>query len=195
MARATLRSDPSAPRSFSSSLLAVIRLPSLKTWTTAADALIPAALMHGQERGHVHEIADARGLASQYSFDDFGRLVRSFNPDQGLVTLRYDAADRLSTRTFADGRSIHYRYDALGRPISITALENSVAIEYDSHNKPSRISYPAGEERFEYDTAARVVRRERRIDGHRFETAYRYDALGRLIDYIAAGRPDTAVSL
>src|SRR5690606_5931481 len=107
-------------------------------------------------------------------------LVHAFNPDAGLLTLEYDAASRIIARYFADGRTIRYAYDVLGRVETISAGSERVAIEYGLYNKPASIRYAWGEELFEYDRAGRLTRRTQQIDSHEFTRTYRYDNLGRL---------------
>ncbi|MCW8209654.1 hypothetical protein D8B24_22230, partial [Verminephrobacter aporrectodeae subsp. tuberculatae] len=47
--------------------------------------------------------------------DDFGRTVRTSNPDAGASIRGYDAADRLITNRDAAGNQAHYAYDPAGR--------------------------------------------------------------------------------
>lgn len=171
---------------FSPAVLSVIRLPVLQTWKTAASALIASVSADQTPRAH-ETVLDERGLASHYRYDDFGRLIYAYNPDAGLLSLAYDEASRVIERRFGDGRSMRYTYDALSRVTHIEADDERVSIEYGAFNKPARIGYSWGEELFEYDHAARVVRREQRIDGLRFVRAYRYDDLGRLTETTLSG--------
>lgn len=178
--RATWPEELPAPaRQFTSDALSFVRLPILKSWTTAAEALVARVSAAVPPRRH-EQVVDGRGLTSHYRFDDFGRLVHAFNPDAGSLTLEYDDADRVIARRFGDGRTIRYEYDALGRITSIAAGNERVVVEYGMYSKPKRIVYSWGEERFEYDFAGRLVRREQHIDGRRFVRSYRYDALGRV---------------
>ncbi len=172
--------EPSSkPEPFSPATLSFIRLPIFKSWATAADSLIAPASADSRPRKH-EQVVDERGLASHYRFDDFGRVVSAVNPDAGALTVEYDEASRVIARRFGDGRSIHYSYDALGRLESMIAGHEQVLIEYGAFNKPERLAYSWGDERYEYDFAGRVVLREQRIDTHRFRRSYRYDDVGRL---------------
>src|SRR5690606_10223512 len=102
-----------------------------------------------------------------------------FNPDAGSLTLEYDEASRIVARHFGDGRTIRYGHDLLGRVETMSAGDDRIALAYGPYNTPALIRYVWGEESFEYDFAARLVRRRQRIDGHVFTRSYRYDALGR----------------
>lgn len=163
---------------FSPTALSFLRLPILKSWTDSSQPLIQTISADTTPASH-REVTDERGLVSHYRFDDFGRLVHVFNPDAGSLTLEYDEANRVVARHYADGRAIRYAYDAQGRIATIAAGNERVAIDYGAYGKPARIRYGWGEECFEYDSAARLIRRTQRIDGHEFIRAYRYDALGR----------------
>lgn len=183
--RSPLSLEPiaSARQFFAPSALTFIRLPIFRSWTTSAQALIAPATAAVPLRSH-QQVIDERGLTSHYRFDDFGRLVHAFNPDAGLLTLEYDDANRIVARRFADGRTIFYDYDALGRVTTMTADDERVTVEYGAYSKPKRIAYSWGEERFDYDFAGRLIRREQRIDEHRFVRSYRYDDLGRLSEAV-----------
>lgn len=68
-----------------------------------------------------NRFADARGIESEYSFDDFGRLVRVSSADAGVTVFCYDAADHLTSKTTgygtSDASTVQYRYDVAGRVI------------------------------------------------------------------------------
>ncbi|NLG75363.1 MAG: RHS repeat protein, partial [Xanthomonadaceae bacterium] len=163
---------------FSPETLAFVRLPIAKSWTTEAVALIEPVSAVSSPLAH-REVVDERGLASHYRYDDFGRLVHVLSPDAGSLILEYDEASRVVARHFADGRTIHYAYDLLGRIETISAGSERIAVAYGPYNKPAKIRYAWGDESFEYDFAGRLVQRTQRIDGHIFTRSYRYDALGR----------------
>ncbi|GIZ51267.1 RHS repeat-associated core domain-containing protein [Noviherbaspirillum aridicola] len=130
------------------------------------------------------ELTDPRRLTTRTLHDDFGRLVQHISPDSGNTRYQWDAADRLLSKTTAvatpDARTIRYRYDAAGRVIEQDTAEGKTHLEYGAHGRPVRIRYPAGEEQYRYDDAARLTEHLRVIDGHRFTTAYAYDSQGRL---------------
>jgi len=123
---------------------------------------------------------DAQGRRTLYEYDDFGRRVVETSPVTGRMTLRYDAADRLIEKTASDGGRTLIVRDALGRATRVQAEGEDARIEWGPQNRPLRISYKEGEERFAYDANARLTEHTRLIDGHRFVTRYAYDALGRM---------------
>ncbi|HJV73491.1 MAG TPA: RHS repeat-associated core domain-containing protein [Noviherbaspirillum sp.] len=129
-------------------------------------------------------IADARNLKTPYLHDDFGRLIRVDSPDAGTTVFVWDNADHLTQKTIGNGvaqsSTISYRYDAAGRVIEQTAPEGKTTIAYSPQGRPTRIAFPDGEERYGYDTAARLTAHTRIIDGHSFTTRYEYDEDGRL---------------
>lgn len=52
----------------------------------------------------------------RFVYDSLSRLVRSENPESGVVTYEYDAQGNLTERTDARGLTTHYEYDKLNRP-------------------------------------------------------------------------------
>ena len=130
------------------------------------------------------QLTDAHNIKSGYSYDDFGRLVRVESPDAGTTVFNYDAADHLSSKITGHGtvqaKTLRYRYDAAGRVIEQTAPEGKTTIAYGQAGRPVKIVFPAGEEQYSYDSAARLTVHARMIDGQRFTTRYAYDERGQL---------------
>jgi RHS repeat-associated protein len=130
------------------------------------------------------QFADARGIETRYSFDDFGRLVRVASPDTGVTVYIYDAAGHLISKTnaygSADASTIRYRYDAAGRVVAEVSPEGKTTIVYGAVGRPVRIMFPGGEERYEYDNGAHLIAHTRIIDGHPFTTRYGYNERGQL---------------
>ncbi len=64
-------------------------------------------------------VTDAKGGLTTYSYDDFGRLVKSISPDTGTTEYGYDGAGNLITKTDANDVTVAYEYDAMNRLIKI----------------------------------------------------------------------------
>lgn len=130
------------------------------------------------------KFSDARGIASQYVFDDFARLVGIKSADAGNTIFRYDAADNLTSKMIGDVTrnlsAIQYAYDVAGRVIEQLTTEGKTTIEYGKSDRPERIVFPAGEERYGYDDESRLVVHTRVIDGYSVTTRYDYDERGQL---------------
>ncbi|MDY7574612.1 RHS repeat-associated core domain-containing protein [Actimicrobium sp. CCI2.3] len=133
-----------------------------------------------EQDNRLARITDARQHQTGQLHDDFGRLVRVDSPDGGVTVLAYDAADRLISKSIGQGAVIRYRHDVAGRLIGQFTAEGDTRVIYGKQGRPVRITYPAGEEQFSYDQAARLISHVRLIDGQRITTGYVYDARGQL---------------
>ncbi|MFT5962864.1 MAG: YD repeat-containing protein, partial [Burkholderiaceae bacterium] len=133
-----------------------------------------------EQDNRLARITDARNHQTGQLHDDFGRLVRVASPDGGVTVLTYDGADQLVSKSIGQGAVIGYRYDVAGRLIGQSTAEGDTHIAYGKQGRPSRIIYPAGEEQFSYDQAARLTSHVRLIDGQRIATRYAYDGRGQL---------------
>ncbi|MEV4754545.1 RHS repeat-associated core domain-containing protein [Micromonospora sp. NPDC049559] len=65
--------------------------------------------------GKLAKIVDAVGNQWLYSYDVAGNNTRVDDPDNGVSTMTYDAADQLVSSTDARSRTVEYKYDDLGR--------------------------------------------------------------------------------
>lgn len=63
------------------------------------------------------KITDARNHATLYDYDGFGQLWKQTSPDTGVATFQYSAEGLNTQATRADGVTLHYAYDTLGRLI------------------------------------------------------------------------------
>ncbi|WP_344762402.1 RHS repeat-associated core domain-containing protein, partial [Actimicrobium antarcticum] len=137
------------------------------------------------QQSRLARVTDARNHQTGQVFDDFGRLVRVDSPDGGVTVLAYDAADHLVSKTTGQGseqsKTVSFRYDVAGRVTGQRTEEGDTRIVYGQQGRPVRISYPAGEEQFSYDHAARLTSHVRLIDQQRVETRYAYDGRGQLL--------------
>jgi YD repeat-containing protein len=78
------------------------------------------------------------------------------------------------------GDRLDYGYDRHGRLIWEQAGSARTQIYYGANGRPSRIVFPEGEERFSYDSAARLLQHARKIGAKWLRTQYLYDQDGRL---------------
>ena len=153
----------------------------LQNFMAAATAAIDV-----EPRRAVTQVADSGGRMTTYVADDFGNLIAVHSPTTGLTTYRYDANGRILGRRQQDGSHVDYTRDAAGRVIAMRAtsaghiLDENASIAWGRADKPVRITYLAGEERFEYDDANRLITHEQTVDGQRYMLRYRYDSEGRM---------------
>jgi RHS repeat-associated protein len=127
----------------------------------------------------VRTVYDAERRATTYVYDDFGRLTAEHSPVSGTTRFRWDEADHLIERLAADDTVTRISRDALGRAIRIRAGPEDGRIEWGAANRPTRVTFRAGEERFDYDTQARLTAHVLRVDGKEFRISYEFDSLGR----------------
>lgn len=124
---------------------------------------------------------DAQRRATTYVYDDFGRLTAEHSPVSGTTRFRWDEADHLVERLAEDDSVTSITRDALGRAIRIRAGPEDGRIEWGAANRPTRVTFRAGEERFEYDSQARLTAHALLVDGKQFRTGYEFDSLGRTL--------------
>jgi|GEM_PF-619231 len=121
------------------------------------------------ERDLVTQMTDARSVVSTYAYDDAGRILSESYPANTTqnVTYVYDATaggnygvGRLTSTTDGAG-STSFVYDARGNILSETRVTGTqsytVAYEYDTGDKATKITYPSGRiVDLSYDAAGRI---------------------------------------
>ena len=131
---------------------------------------------------NVTSVEDARGNVTRDFRDDFGRSTILVNADTGVQIQRHDAAGNLIFRQDAQGRTSQYSYDAANRLIERTDDDGITRWQWDAQSGGlAEVSNEDSVERFSYNISALLSSHVRIIDGHSFETTYRYDARDRLI--------------
>ena len=129
----------------------------------------------------IASVTDARGNTTTHYRDDFGRSVILSSVDAGVLVQTHDPAGNVTETRDASGRTSRSRYDAADRLVERTDEDGTTRWRWDALTGGlAGVSNPHGEERFAYDDAGLLASHVRTIDGHRFETRYRYDARGRL---------------
>lgn len=133
--------------------------------------------------GRMVERRSFDGSAECFAYDDAGRIVE-VTDGEGVPYLfnTYDeATGRLTSREYGNGVRTDYRYDLLGRTVSIEHLDASGNIAeslqycYDADGRCIRASSLLGEERYGYDAAGQLTNVEYPVGtGESFS----YDAVG-----------------
>ncbi|HEY9108142.1 MAG TPA: RHS repeat-associated core domain-containing protein, partial [Roseateles sp.] len=155
----------------------------LQAMQAAQDALTEGARGPAQA---FTEVADASGAYTGYWRDDFGQLRRVESPTTGTSLFEYDAAGRLLARVQFELSRAEYRRDPAGRVVAVKVtdvhgqVDEDASISWGPANKPQRIKYLAGEERFSYDAAGRLAEHEQRVDQQRWTIKYIHNAAGQL---------------
>ncbi|WP_163024197.1 DUF6531 domain-containing protein, partial [Pseudomonas viridiflava] len=100
------------------------------------------------------------GRTTAYEYDLNGQLLKKteFGDDGSELVTEYqrDSAGRLLVKTLADGSAIHYRYDALGRLVSVDDGHWPLAYEYDLQDRLITEHQGWGTTRYEYDALGQL---------------------------------------
>jgi RHS repeat-associated protein len=81
-----------------------------------------------------------------YTYDANGNLLTQWIPGKNqTLTFTYDKLNRLTTKTYPDGKQITYRYDDLGRLRQVTDLSGSTTFTYDQRGRQTRVDKTIGE--------------------------------------------------
>lgn len=125
----------------------------------------------------------AAPVENLFYYNEMGRIQKTIEahgtPEQKQVTRKYDHADRLITLTKADGVTLTYTYDDLGRNISLNSSDGSLFIaytydlndnilslkdhdlkikrSYNVHNQLLKESFPYGDVKYSYDSIGRLT--------------------------------------
>ena len=75
----------------------------------------------------------ALGGATNYTYDDMGRLVSESTMSGGTVTYTYNALNLKSQLTNARGQTRNFTYDVMGRITGCTDPDDSTAFTYDAN--------------------------------------------------------------
>ncbi len=182
----------------------------LNRLTAQTDAELGVTWLEYDKNDRITQVTDPRGLVTTWQYDGFGQLWRYANPDTGTTTQQWSAAGQRTGATRADGVSLGYGYDTLGRPITVTAGSGPQAVTHTTtwdvgsncgagrKGRICRIDDPHQSLELGYDAYGALTLQRPSIGGqtgylHRFE----YDGLGRLnrIEYPGGVFADYAYTL
>jgi RHS repeat-associated protein len=145
---------------------------------------------------------DARQEVANYTHAGPGEAIRIHHRDAGTRTYYRDAAGQIAERINADGSSLHYRYDALGR---VTHIEYHTAgassggvireIIYDEDPNVSStgrfldgrialIRETGNEFRYSYNRVGKIVNTESTVAGLSLSTGHEHNLQGRPIGVV-----------
>ena len=125
-------------------------------------------------------------------YDIIGNVESVNDPDLGLRSYTYYPTGELHTETDANGKTISYSYDKLGRTIERIEFEGTTEWQYDTQEhgigKVATILYDftgynaimsSMTSEFYYDSKSRLIKEVQSIDDEDFEVSYTYDILNR----------------
>ncbi|UZA04736.1 DUF6531 domain-containing protein (plasmid) [Moraxella bovis] len=130
-----------------------------------------------------HQEFDNNSNLTHYSYDDFGNMIFIDSPTTGLVDYDYDLNNNLIAIKSQIGTESYVR-DDLGRIVKIAIKSQNKTqvhtISWGQNHRPSRITYPNGEENFSYNEQGKLISYHQKIDGKEFAITYEYDDFGRV---------------
>src|SRR3989338_4263734 len=152
---------------------------------------LPANFITGfqyDSQNNLTQITDANGNATNYTYDDMGRLVRTQSPDTGVTYYSYDSAGNLISKTDAKGVTASYTFDSANRltNIDLPGTNDDIIFSYDSisvskgKGRLTGMNDASGETLYFYDSLGRITKEERDIDYLSYATNYSYDKNGNL---------------
>lgn len=145
---------------------------------TVADAFSSATYTF-DEYGRPVRSETADGSAELTTYDAAGNPVELLDGDGGLTRLERDVAGKIISVTSPSGAVTRYEYDVCGRPWkTVDPLGAVTELVYDADQRVTARILPTGEtETFEYDAAGRLILRVTAGNGN---ARYGYDKVGRL---------------
>ena len=134
----------------------------------------------GNEAGQT----DYRGNTTRHIRDDFGQRVGILSQDTGVERLERNSAGQVVKRVREDSGTTDYTYDAAGRILTRTHQDGAVTrYEYSADTwLLTSISNQASTEEFAYNDEGDMLVHSRTIGPQKFETRYRHNASGRLLE-------------
>ena len=130
--------------------------------------------------GNIISVTSSDGNVINYSYDSNGRRISRSVTYQGATltdTYSYDAADRVTGITYANGNTVSYSYNQAGDVTASTDGQGrTVNYTYDIYGHLTRVSYPDGtSESFTYDAEGRNLTATDRMGR---TATFTYDAVG-----------------
>ena len=150
---------------------------------SVTDSLGTLMNMTYDDKGHVISITNAEGSLTNFSYDEEGRLISRTVTYQGQTltdTYSYDAANRVTGITYANGNTVTYTYNQAG---DVTSSKDSqgrtVNYTYDLYGHLLSIDYPdLTSESFTYDAEGRNLTATDRLGR---TATFTYDAVGNVL--------------
>ena len=131
--------------------------------------------------GNVTKLAGPLGGATNYSYDEMGRLISESTSSGGTITYGYNALNIKEQLTNARGQVRKFFYDAMGRITGFVGAEDSVSYTYDDNGNVLTVSDKNGVIKREYDALNRIIKL---TDTFGKSIQYTYDAVGNLASII-----------
>ncbi|MDZ4199186.1 MAG: LamG-like jellyroll fold domain-containing protein [Kiritimatiellia bacterium] len=137
--------------------------------------------------------------SSQFAYDSMDRVIQTIGPfpANNTVNYSYDAAGRLATITYPDGKVLTHTYDLMGRLTRQTDwADRQVNYTYDKMNRLATRSYPNGiVQTNSYDNVGRLTRlaHETAPGNALIALDYAYDRNGNKVSHYEKGTLDWTI--
>lgn len=136
-------------------------------------------------QGNLTSMIDPEGRETTFVYDDRANVLRTTSPDSGSTLNFYDQTGRLQSTTDANGTTINFAADTLGRRTLIDYPNDpDVTLQYDQgENGKGRLTSMidgAASTTYLYDAQGRLTLQEAVISGHSYVTGYHYDRADNL---------------
>ena len=157
----------------------------LNRWTRMIDPNNGTTVLRYDDLDHLTSVTDPRGLKTAYTWTGLDDEKVIASPDTGKTTRTFDAAGNVLSSNDARGKTTTYTYDALNRMTGKSFADGtSVVWQYDAgvngKGRPTGITDATGSTSYRYDANGHVTRQQQVIGGLTRTTLYGYDAGGRL---------------
>lgn len=144
--------------------------------------------------GRTTSVIDPKGLATNYHYSGLGDLITQQSPDTGLARGTYNSAGQPASRVDANGRTVVYDFDALGRVTRKVYGDQEIVATYSYDmadsvcNANERFASgrlaarqdQSGMTKYCYDQAGNVTRKVQALEGKVLSVQYSYTKAGRL---------------
>lgn len=137
--------------------------------------------------GEITQLVTPNGATFGFDIDDLSNVLKEHSPDRGIVSMAYDGAGNLTSRTDARGVTRIYSYDALNRitGISYPSGAENASYVYDTcgAGRLCQVGDASGSRAFAYDGLGRVATEtwvaSAALGGHSFTTSYTWTSFDR----------------
>ena len=132
--------------------------------------------------GALNTITDPRGLITRYT--TVYREQQAQSPDTGTTRKLLDAVGRVVTEIRANGTTINYAWDRLGRMTQRSSAGTTETSTYDEGSygkgKLTRMNDASGQTVYVYNADGQLAQQTNTISGTAYITAWGYDAQGQV---------------
>jgi len=129
-------------------------------------------------QGNITGITYSDGTKQQFGVDSVGNITTSVNRRGSGMNYTYNKDGELLSKQYADGSKVSYTYDGHGNLLTATDATGVIALEYDTADRLTNISYPGGRSlQFSYNADGQ---RTKMVSQDGYTTNYSYDTRGRL---------------